>query len=55
MTRDEAIAKLRELQDPGTNPEFGHADADDVLCDLLIALGYQDVVDEWKKVNKWYA
>lgn len=29
--------------------------ANTVLCDLLRALGYGDVVDEWEKVEKWYA
>ena len=32
-----------------------HSSADDVLCALLSALGYDDVVTEYHKVNKWYA
>lgn len=54
MTRDKAIRKLREQQGNG-DTEAAHANADDVLCNLLVALGYEDVVAEWRKVEKWYA
>ena len=35
--------------------ESAHADADKVLCDLLEALGYKKIVEEYNKVEKWYA
>lgn len=35
--------------------ESAHADADDVLCDLLLKLGYTKIVEEYNKVSKWYA
>lgn len=54
MTREEAIAKLKEAQDYG-DPEGAHVMADDVLCKLLRSLGYDDVVEEFHKVGKWYA
>lgn len=54
MTREHAIAELKKLQELG-DTEAAHSDADEVLCKLLSALGYQDVVDEWEKVDKWYA
>lgn len=54
MTREEAIEKLKVLQNSG-DTVAAHSDADDVLCDLLTALGYGDVVVEWGKVDKWYA
>lgn len=62
MDKEGAIKKLKELnvpiiQKPGgrawRDGEGAHYDADEVLCDLLISLGYQDVVDEWNKVEKW--
>lgn len=49
-----AAEKLRELQKPG-DTEISHSMADDVLCELLVKLGCSDVVEEWKKVEKWYA
>lgn len=54
MTREEAIAALRAAQD-NRDTEGAHGDADDTLCDLLASLGYADVVQEWRKVHKWYA
>lgn len=54
MTRENAILQLKELQGDG-DTEADHADADDVLCEFLKALGYADVVEEWEKVSKWYA
>jgi hypothetical protein len=54
MTREQAIEKLKALQGD-TDPDAAHMDADKVLCDLLHALEYSDVVLEWEKVKKWYA
>ena len=54
MTRDEAIEKLK-VEQQSDDPEDARGRADTILCSLLMALGYQDVVDEWEKVTKWYA
>ena len=54
MDREEAIKQLKSEQDNG-DWEIAHSNADDTLCELLISLGYLDVVDEWMKVGKWYA
>ena len=54
MTKDEALNKLLECQ-KDDDQENAHADADDVLCSILQSLGYGDVVDEYKKVDKWFA
>jgi len=53
MTREQAIEKLKETH--GEDRELAHIEADQVLCDLLIALGFADVVAEWGKDPKWYA
>lgn len=54
MSREEAIAKLAELA-KSKDIESAHGEADDVLCELLVALGYEDVVDLYREVPKWYA
>lgn len=51
--KEEAIKKIQEAANNGT--EEGHYDGDKVLCDLLILLGYKEVVDEWNKLDKWYS
>ncbi|HDC4311279.1 TPA: hypothetical protein ACOEGN_001450 [Enterobacter kobei] len=55
MTREEAIAVLKELQGSGGDVEMDHIRADDVLCEILKTLGYEDVVIEYDAINKWYA
>ena len=54
MTREEAVQELK-VQQQNDDTESAHSNADDVLCALRRALGYNDVVAEYHKVNKWYA
>ena len=54
MTNDEAIEKLKVLQE-SCDTEMAHGFADDVLCDLLLTLGYDDAVKEYHKIEKWFA
>lgn len=35
--------------------ETGHRVADGVLCELLIEFGFEEVVNEFRKLPKWYA
>lgn len=35
--------------------EKAHVEADQVLCALLVSLGYEDVVEQFNKCHKWYA
>jgi len=49
-----AIAELKEIQ-KSDDTEGAHCDADGVICGLLHDLGFKDVVDEYMKVEKWYA
>jgi len=55
MKHSEAVINnLKKLQDSG-DTESAHSDADDILCDFLSHLGYEEVVEEYKKIDKWYA
>lgn len=54
MKREQAIKELKEAQSNG-DQEDAHIIADNILCKLLASLGYADVVEEYKKVSKWYA
>lgn len=54
MTRDQAIELLKKLQNE-PDAEWAHEEADRVLCDLLKALGHEDVVAEFLKVTRWYS
>jgi len=54
MNKETAIETLQMLQQ-SHDTELAHIDADDVLCELLKSLGYEDVVSEYQKVDKWFA
>lgn len=54
MDRQKAIDELKIAQGNG-DIESAHSSADEVLCRLLKELGYDDVVAEYEKVEKWYA
>ena len=52
--REDVIARLKELA-LVKDYEETHAEADGLLCELLRRLGYQDVVEAFAKLRKWYA
>ena len=54
MTSKEVIKELIEEQENG-DYEIAHSIADDILCEFLVSLGYEDVVAEYNLVGKWYA
>lgn len=35
--------------------ESSHYEADALLCELLTILGYSDIVNDFEKLDKWYA
>ena len=56
IDREKALLALSEALELGKgDPEIAHVNADEVLCELLTSLGFSDVVEEFKKVPKWYA
>ena len=55
INRHEALNRLIKLQGEEVDIEIYHTLADEVLCAFLRHLGYGDVVDEYEKVEKWYA
>lgn len=54
MTREGALLGLYKCKQ-SNDIEASHVDADDILCELLIELGYNDVVSAYNKVPKWFA
>lgn len=49
-----AVKKLRKIQE-NIDSEKAHVDADNVLRELLQELGFEEVVVEFDKIEKWYA
>lgn len=55
MTKADAVAQLRELVELD-DIEHAHYVADDILCRLLKTIGgFEDVIEAWENVPKWYA
>jgi hypothetical protein len=54
LLKTQAI-ELLKIHANNSDQEEAHYDADMVLCKLLTELGYVDVVNEWHKIEKWYA
>lgn len=56
MNNEQAYEALEQIKDRGTgDPEQSHQEADQILCDLLTQLGYEDVVRMYQSITKWYA
>ena len=51
--KDRVVAALEASNKLDT--ESGHKDADNALCEFLIGLGYEDVVELWDQEGKWYS
>jgi len=54
-----ALDDLQEVIDrqkyTDSDVESDHSRADEVLCEFLLDLGYEDIVAAFKRVDKWYA
>jgi hypothetical protein len=52
---EEQLKQVAEDGEKTGNYEDCHEEADELLCRLLISLGYENVVREYKKVPKWFS
>lgn len=56
ITKKQALEQMQEyVQLSKGDTEGVHGDADDLLCEILKQLGWNKVVEEYEKVEKWYA
>lgn len=55
LEMQQKYVKLLEEQQHNNDHESAHSNADGLLCDLLLELGYYKVVEAWAGVGKWYA
>lgn len=51
----EKYVTLLKVEVKNTDTETAHLNADELLCALLIELGFKDVVDAYTEVGKWYS
>ena len=50
-TAVDLLVRINEVCDT----EMAHIRADEVLCTLLRNMGYNDIVDAYDNIGKWYA
>ena len=58
MDKNEEIemwALMMEELNTGNDYEAIHYRADNLLCELLISLGYGEVITVYKKIIRWHA
>ena len=54
MTKEEFKEEMLKIADNG-DPESSHYEADDLMCELLGSLGYEEGVEIFENMGKWYA
>lgn len=52
---DKASAKKMRKFGRSDDTEGAHHDGDALLCELLLAIGFEKTVKEFKSLYKWYA
>lgn len=55
VSDDEYAARRMKEIAAMRDPENGHIEADSLLCELLLGLGFKETVAVYKSVEKWYA
>ena len=54
--KNDYLKEMRKLVEISQDdPEEAHYLADEILCELLCELGYDEIVDIFDNINKWYA
>ena len=48
------LARLKTIAEE-TDIEDGHIEADQILCDILDMLGFDDIVEAYNSIEKWYS
>lgn len=47
--------RMKAIADPQEDPESAHIKADDLMVELLRDLGYDEAMDAYESMTKWYA
>lgn len=55
MTPEEFLNKMKQIYSGNWDEETAHADADDLMIELLCQLGYGDGANFFDKQPKWYS
>lgn len=54
MKPEEFVRRMEEIASD-SDREGRHIDADNLMCDLLISLGYKEGIEKFIHMHKWHA
>lgn len=52
--KEKYVIKMQEAIN-NNDEETGHMNCDDILCDLLNELGFNEIIDIYNMQDKWFA
>ena len=52
---DKKYAELIKLKCNNSDTEEDHIEADSIILELLEELSFNEVIEEYEKIDKWYA
>jgi DNA-binding ferritin-like protein (Dps family) len=55
MTPKEFAEKMKKIFKGDYSVGNAHEDADDLMCNLLKSLGYEEGIENFENAKKWYA
>jgi hypothetical protein len=55
MTPNQFREAMQMIKDAAGDTEVDHGKADELLCDLLDSLGYDEGITIYREIEKWYA
>jgi len=56
MTPEEFKIKMQEIRDDAAGDiESDHGEADNLMCEVLSSLGYDEGVQIYRRLEKWYS
>lgn len=55
MTPEEFWLKMCTIQTKHHNPEIIHIEMDELMCELLMQLGYNKGIEVFNNAEKWYS
>jgi hypothetical protein len=55
MTPEKFAERMREIAKEDRHFDASHSAADNLMCEILAELGYEEGVDIFLDMDKWYA
>jgi hypothetical protein len=55
LTPEQALEKAKEIVEKnGDSPASNHFDLDELLCEILMPLGYRELIEFYQAQTRWF-